>query len=186
MADQKPVLFIQGGGDGGYEADAKLADSLGAELGTGYAVHYPKLDTDESLPDFGWGKQIEKEIAAANQPLILVGHSLGASILLKYLSEHTVTHPISGIFLIAAPFWGGDKDWQYESLTLPDDFADHLPAGVPIFLYQCRDDEEVSFTHLGMYARKLPGATVRELASGGHQLNNDLSPVARDIQHLKS
>jgi predicted alpha/beta hydrolase family esterase len=185
MANPKQILFIQGGGEGGYEADAKLADSLRAELGTDYNLRYPRMPVDNNAGDFGWGQQIAKEMDAINDTMILVAHSVGASILLKYLSENTITHPISGIFLIAAPFWGGDKDWQYESLNLRDDFAEHLPKGVPIFLYQCRDDEEVSFTHLKMYADKLPGATVRELASGGHQLNSDLSPVARDIQELK-
>jgi predicted alpha/beta hydrolase family esterase len=185
MTDQKQVLFIHGGGEDGYGADSKLAESLRTALGAGYDVHYPKMpDDQENLPDFGWGAQIDKELAAIHDPVILVGHSVGASILLKYLSENAITHPISGLFLIAAPFWGGDRKWQYESLTLREQFADRLPKGVPIFLYQCRDDEEDNITHLTLYARKIPWATVHELASGGHQLGNDLTPVARDIQGL--
>ena len=33
------------------------------------------------------------------------------------------------------------------------------------------------------YAKKLPQATIREITSGGHQLGNDLAPVAEDIQN---
>jgi hypothetical protein len=36
-----------------------------------------------------------------------------------------------------------------------------------------------------MYASKLPQATIREIPSGGHQLDNDLTPVALDIKNLK-
>ena len=39
--DKKQVLFIQGGGEGGYEADAKLAASLQKGLGAAYNVRYP-------------------------------------------------------------------------------------------------------------------------------------------------
>ena len=145
-------------------------------------VHYPLL-SNESSPDFGRRKQIDKEISLIHGEVILVGHSLGASMLLKYLSENEVKKKIVGIFLISTPFWSGDEDWK-QGLKLREDFPDKLPKNVPIFLYHCRDDEEVPFEHLSIYARKLPQATVREIASGGHQLNNNLSLVANDIKTL--
>jgi hypothetical protein len=37
---------------------------------------------------------------------------------------------------------------------------------------------------MALYPQKLPQATVREIASGGHQLNNDLTLVAKDIKSL--
>jgi len=177
------VLFIQGGGGKeDYEADAKLVTSLREALGKTYTVHYPRLST-ESSPDFGRRKQIGKEISLINGKIILVGHSLGASMLLKYFSENEVKKKIAGFFLISTPFWSGDEDWK-QDLKLNEDFPDKLPKNVPIFLYHCRDDEEVPFEHLSVYARKLPQATVREIPNGGHQLNNNLSLVANDIKTL--
>jgi predicted alpha/beta hydrolase family esterase len=137
----------------------------------------------DDAPDFGWGRQIGQEIGAIPGELILVGHSLGASMLLKYLSEHPLTHPLGGIFLLATPFWSGDEDWQ-KALALREDFVDSLPKAVPIFLYHSRDDEEIDVAHLALYAQKLPQAAIRELATGGHQFGNDLTLVARDIQQL--
>jgi uncharacterized protein len=177
------VLFIQGGGGKeDYEADAKLVTSLREALGKPYTVHYPHL-ANESSPDFGRVKQIGKEISLIKGEIILVGHSLGASMLLKYFSENEAQKKIAGIFLISTPFWSGDEDWK-QGLKLHENFPDTLPKNVPIFLYHCRDDEEVPFEHFSIYARKLPRATVREIASGGHQLNNDLSLVANDIKTL--
>ncbi len=180
--DKKQVLFVQGGGEGGYEADAKLAASLQEALGTAYHVRYPHMPTEDT-PDFGWGHQIGQEIAAIPSEVILVGHSLGASMLLKYLSEHPISQPIGGIFLLAAPFWSGDEDWQ-KGLALREDFADKLPSGIPIFLYHNRDDEEVDISNLAAYTRRLPHASIREAARGGHQFGNDLMRVALDIKSL--
>jgi uncharacterized protein len=179
----KHVLFVQGGGDGGFEEDARLASSLQTELGDTYKVHYPEMPSDDSLPDFGWLQQIGDEITAIKGEVILVGHSLGASMLLKYLSEKDVKKKISGIFLIATPFWSGDENWV-QGLKLKEDFQDKMPRNVPVFLYHCRDDQEVPFQHLAIYSRKLPNSVVHEIDSGGHQLDNDLSMVANDIKSL--
>jgi predicted alpha/beta hydrolase family esterase len=113
--------------------------------------------------------------------IILVGHSLGASLLLKYLSENKINKKICAIFLISTPFWRGTEDWK-QGLKLSKNFPGKLPKQIPIFLYQCRDDEEVQFENVTLYAEKLPQATVREIANGGHQLNNDLTIVAEDIK----
>ena len=112
-----------------------------------------------------------------------MAHSLGASLLLKYLSENEIKKKIRAIFLISIPFWRGNEDWK-QGLKLHKDFANKLPKSVPIFLYHSKDDEEVPFENLLLYAQKLPQATVREIANGGHQLNNDLTIVARDIKSL--
>ncbi len=177
------VLFIQGGGDDGYETDKKLVASLQAALGETYEVLYPQMLSDETRSDFGWPPQIGKEIANSKDNVILVGHSLGASFLLKYLSENEIKKKIRAIFLVATPFWKGNEDWK-QGLKLHENFPDKLPKNVPVFLYQCRDDEEVPFEHFLLYTQKLPGATVREIANGGHQLNNDLTIVAKDIKSL--
>ncbi|MBO9205480.1 MULTISPECIES: alpha/beta fold hydrolase [Niastella] len=180
---EKHILFIQGGGDDGYKEDEKLVTSLRTLLEASYQVQYPRMPSDESLPDFGWLHKIENEITAIKGQTILVGHSLGGSMLLKYLSEKDTQQEIAGIFLIATPFWSGDEDW-IKGLKLPAGFSDKLPKNTPVFLYHCRDDQEVPFEHLARYAQHLPNAIIRELASGGHQLNNDLSIVANDIRSL--
>jgi predicted alpha/beta hydrolase family esterase len=182
---KKDILFIQGGGNGGFEADANLVASLQKELGTTYEVHYPKMLPDETVPDFGrrWLKKIGKEVSSIKGEVILAGHSLGASMLLKFLSENKIKKNIGGIFLIAPPFWSGDEDWV-QPLKLQEDFSNKLPKDVPIFFYQCKDDEVVPFDHFTIYKKNLPLAVYREIASGGHQLNNDLSFVAKDIRML--
>jgi predicted alpha/beta hydrolase family esterase len=179
----KQVLFIQGGGSKeDYETDKSLVDSLQQTLGEAYTIYYPRLP-NESVPDLGRIKQIGHQISLIEGELIVVGHSLGASMLLKYVSETQVKKKTTALFLIATPFWNGDEDWK-EGFKLAENFADKLSKAVPIFLYHSQDDDEVPFAHLALYRQKLPWATFRELPSGGHQLDNDLIIVANDIKSL--
>jgi uncharacterized protein len=52
--------------------------------------------------------------------------------------------------------------------------------------YHCLDDEEVPVEQFAIYKQHLPWATFREVPTGGHQFNEDLSIVAADIDRLFS
>jgi serine hydrolase len=170
---KRQILFIQGGGAGAHKADGLLVAALRRALGSAYDLRYPTMP-HESDPDYQqWKTSIGKEMAALADGAIIIGHSLGASFLLKYLSEEKVGKIMAGLFLIATPYWGG-HGWRYEGydrVALREDFAAKLPRGAPVFLYHGRDDEIVPFAHLALYAEKLPQAAVRELDGRGHQLN---------------
>ncbi len=172
----KQVLFIQGAGEGAYEEDGKLVKSLQDGLGSEYNVRYPKMPEDEDQGYEDWKGQILKELAALDGGAILVGHSVGSSMLLKYLSEEKIENSIAGIFFIAAPYWG-IGGWQMDEFKLDEDRASKLLQSTPIFFHHSHDDEIVPFTHLALHAEKFPQATIREFDGRGHQLNNDLSEV---------
>lgn len=181
------ILFIHGAGGGAHKEDRALVDSLQENLGAAYSIHYPKMPQEDS-PEYPlWKEQITEELAGLEDDLILVGHSLGASVLLKYLSEEKFEQPVCGLFLLAPPYWGAE-DWQVEEYTLKDDFAASLPETVPLFFYHSRGDTIVPFSHLGYYRKALPQANFRELEKddeyGGHQLGDDLTEVAEDIRSL--
>ena len=182
----KQLLFIQGAGKGAYKEDEKLVASLRQLLGHEYEVHYPAMQNEDDADYETWQRQIEKNLAALDGVIIVVGHSVGASILIKCLEGDT--KKITRIFLIATPFWGGDKGWKYEgyeALALPEGHANRLPSNARVFFYHSRDDEIVPFVHLALYAQKFPQATIRKLNGRGHQLHNDLSEVVEDIKSME-
>jgi serine hydrolase len=184
---KKQVLFIHGsGGEGVYEEDGILVASLQQALGAAYEVRYPKMPLQESAEYPDWKAQIAAALSALDDEVILVAHSVGGSILLKYLTEEQVEKSIAGLCLLATPYFGGDENWNYAGMTLPQDFAAMLPAIPRIFLYHSRDDEVVPFAHLTLYATKLPQATIRELDGRGHQFGNDLAEVAEDIRRAET
>src|SRR5689334_14047541 len=109
----KEFVFIQGAGEGAYLVDKKLAESLQRALGSAYDVRYPMMPNEDDASYGQWKERIEKELAALSGPVFLVGHSVGASMLAKCLTEIEVGIPVAGIFLISTPYWGGDG-WRYE------------------------------------------------------------------------
>ena len=177
------ILFIQGGSKGAYKADKKLALFLQDSLKGKYDINYPRMP-DEDNPNYETYKaKINEELKKIQSKVVLVGHSLGGCFLLKYLSENKIDNDIAGMFFIATPFWG-TGGWQYKGFTIDHDFASKLPAKPPVFFYHSTDDETVPFSHLALYAKKLPHAKIRKIAGRGHQLKNDLSEVVQDIMSL--
>jgi hypothetical protein len=177
------ILFIHGAGEGSWVADAKLADSLRKALGPGFAVHNPEMP-DEDNPDLGtWLRFIAAELKKLGDGALLVGHSFGGSVIARALCDDIGTRP-GGVFLVSAPFWGADADWDLPAATLPADAASRFPEGVPVFLYHGTADEIVPVAHLDHFARALPQAKARRLPGRNHQLDDDLSEVAGDIRAL--
>lgn len=177
---KRQVLFVHGAGEGAYEADEKLVLSLRNALGSGYDVRSPRMP-NEGDPEVGaWKERIAGELAAMDGGAILVGHSAGSTMLLKYLTEEEPEKPVAGLFLVAAPY-AGTGGWVVGEDGLREDFASRLPEGLPTFFYHARDDEVVPFAHLALYAEELPRAVFRGFDGRGHQFGDDLSEVARDI-----
>lgn len=181
---RKPVLFIQGAGEGAYEEDELLVASLRNALGPGYDVRYPRMPEKDSSTVDEWIAPIEAELARLDQPVVFVGHSVGGSVLLKYLAGTKPAPGVAGLFVIAAPFWGADDFWSWDDARLPSDAAARLAYLPRIALYHSRDDESVPFGHVLMYRDLLPGAVLREVDGRGHQFGNDLAEVARDIRDV--
>jgi predicted alpha/beta hydrolase family esterase len=184
---RRSVLFIQGAGTGAYAADRLLASSLQRALGADYDVQCPQMPDEENSPYPAWQAEIDSRLAAMTGPVALVGHSVGGSVLLKYLCDRKSAPPaserfVAGLFVIAAPYWGASEFWSWDEATLPADAAARLAGEWPLIFYQSRDDEVVPFSHLALYAARLPRATIREFAGRGHQFNDDLAEIAADIK----
>lgn len=180
----RQVLFIHGGGEGAHKEDATLAASLRGKLGPAFEVRYPAMP-DERDPDYKvWQRIIMDEAADMGEGAILVGHSIGASVLIKVLAGRGPMQPITGVFLIAGPFWHDHDFWHWDEVALPKDAGDHYPRDVPLYLYHGEEDEVVPVSHLEMYMKVFPQAVVQRLRGRNHQLNDDMTEVARDIMSL--
>ena len=180
----RQILFVQGGGENAHDGwDSKLVESLEQALGPDYTVRYPRMP-DEDDPKFAaWKAALREELDQLDDGAILVGHSMGATILVHGLAEDPPKRSLAGIFLISAPFIG-EGGWPSEGVAPKPDLGAKLPATTPVFLYQGDADETVSAIHADLYAKAIPQAVVRKLAGRDHQLNNDLSEVAVDIRNL--
>jgi predicted alpha/beta hydrolase family esterase len=179
----RDILFIQGAGEGAHSNwDIHLVESLRRELGPSYEVRYPEMP-DEADPTVAtWRPVLERELAALRPGSVVLGHSVGGTMLIHVLADAAPTSVPAAVMLISAPFIG-DGGWPSEEIAPFTDLARRVPDA-PIFLYHGLDDAEVPVSHADRYAAALPQAHVRRLAGRDHQLNNDLSEVARDIRAL--
>lgn len=183
----RDVLFVQGAGqDVHADWDRKLVESLRRELGPRYDVRYPRMPNEANPDPAAWRPMLETELAALRPGAVVVGHSVGGTTVINLLADSApAAAALGAIMLIAAPFIG-NGGWEIEGVAPQIDLAERLPATVPVFLYHGEDDETVPVAHVALYAAAVPHARVRRLAGRDHQLNDDLSEVARDIRALTS
>ncbi len=181
MTGTPQILFIQGGGAGTHDDwDDKLFESLRRALGRGHEVRYPRMP-DEDDPSYSrWSAAIRRELADLDEGAVVVGHSVGGTILIHALAEQPPGRALGAIILIAAPFVG-EGGWPGDEFELPGDLGGRLPQGVRVHLFHGLQDEIAPPSHADLYARVIPQAQVHRLPGRDHQLNDDLSEVADAI-----
>ena len=176
------VLFIQGGGAGTHDKwDNKLVDSLRQELNEGYEVRYPRMPDEEEPSRAAWIPGIRREMADLHAGAVVVGHSLGGTILVSALAEQPPERGLAAIVLIAAPFVG-EGGWPSDDFELPKDLGARLPHGVSVHVFHGLQDRTAPPSHADLYAQVVPQARVHLLPGRDHQLNNDLHDVAEAIK----
>ena len=124
-----------------------------------------------------------RSCAELDEPPIVVGHSLGGSVVLKHLAEsdREERSPASSSSRRRS---GASSDWEAE-WALPEGWPDADTELPPTFLFHSRDDEEIPFAHLELYAKRLPDAEVHPLDGNGHLFDRgDLSEISDAIRGL--
>jgi predicted alpha/beta hydrolase family esterase len=181
MVRTQQILFIQGGGAGAHDDwDDKLFDSLRRELGDGCEVRYPRMPEEDDPSYARWSAAIRREMTALDDGAVVVGHSVGGTILINALAERSPERELGSIVLIAAPYVGANG-WPGEEFELPPDLGARLPQGVPVHVFHGLADETAPPSHADLYARAIPQAQLHRLPGRDHQLGNDLSEVAKTI-----
>jgi predicted alpha/beta hydrolase family esterase len=176
-------LVHSAGPQGPDEGSGPFAARLREELGPGYEVLFPIMPDPDDPHDEAWSDRLEQLFAEVDDPIVVVGHSLGGSTALKHLSRTAHLKSIAGLVLVATPFWG-ESEWEAE-FALPEGWPTPDTELPPIFLFHSRDDEEIPFANLERYAARLPDATVRPLDGCGHLFDRgDLSEIGEAIREM--
>ncbi|MDF2714345.1 MAG: serine hydrolase family protein [Paenibacillus sp.] len=186
MELKRQILFLHSAGaQGPHQGSSDLVTSLQQSLGEQYEVLYPKMPNPERPSYEPWKEKLERELADLEGELILIGHSLGGSVLLKHISENAYRQSVAGLFLVATPYWGIDEEWSVEQFQLHEDFPSKLGRIPRIHIYHSRDDEFVPFEHAGLYAAKLPRAIMRALDRRGHVFGSGIPELVDDIRSMR-
>jgi pimeloyl-ACP methyl ester carboxylesterase len=181
---RRQVLFIQGAGEGTYEEwDDKLVESLQRELGDGFEVRYPRMPDEDDPSEASWVPVIREKVSDLGEGAVVVGHSVGGTLLIRALTEHPPSARLAAVVLVATPFVGEDG-WPGDGFEFGAGLGNALPPGVPVHVFHGLDDDTAPPSHADLYARAVPQAQVHRLPGRDHQLNDDLGEVAGVILDL--
>jgi len=165
-----------GPGKGSYD----LVKYLKSKLPKRYQILFPIIEKPNSPAYDKFKKMFKLTFGKITEPIILVGHSLGSSTLLKYLSEEKPDVSILGLFLISTPYWKSNmKEFQ-----LKENFQTSLKDIPKVFLYHSIDDTEVPIDNLEFYENAFKTAAVHKLKGNEHTFPQGLPQLVSDIKSV--
>jgi predicted alpha/beta hydrolase family esterase len=178
------AIFIHcSGTQFGNQGSTPLFNCLDFELKSELNIRSPLMPNPQAPSYEAWRHAIN--MLDISQVSIMMGHSLGASVLLKYLAVEKPFLALDALLLIATPLWGL-PDWTHGDYFLPADCTKALANIKKIIFYHSTDDDVVPFHHSEMYRKRLPVATLRMLHGQGHYFTKGIPVLVDDLKYLKT
>ena len=170
--------------DPGRLEEKRWKDTFAEDLGDEFQVTAPEMPCKYNAKYSEWKIWLEKVTPFAEGDIILVGHSLGALFLAKYLAEEDFPKKILATYLIAAPFDTENADYSLGDFILPTTLEKFEKQGGKIFLYQSEDDPLVSLSDFEKYQAALPTAEAVTFKDRGHFSQKKLPELIESIRAL--
>ena len=159
----------------GVEPITFWSRNLQEDLGDEYEVLSISMPLKQHAKYDEWKIWFEKHIQFMQDEIILVGWSLGATFLFKYLSEETYNKKVTSLHLVSGRF-GQLDSFEYTSKM-------HLNENISAtYIYHSSDDEIVSFDDAALYKEALPGGTLVEFEDRGHFLVEHIPELIENIK----
>ena len=147
-------------------------------LGTNYEVLQPRMPNKQNAKYKEWKIWFERMIPFVQDEATLIGHSLGAMFLVKYLAEKNLTKRISSLHLVASPH---NNTADIGDFKIPDDLSQVAKQSDKIFLYHSEDDPVVPLSELSLYQKAFPDAVVLTFSDRGHFIQKDFPELIDNI-----
>lgn len=160
-------------------------DSFPEKLGDKFQVIAPEMPCKFNARYTEWKIWFEKVIPFTEDEVILIGHSLGALFLAKYLAESDYPKKILATYLIASPFDTEDADYSLGDFILPKTLEKFEKQGGRIFLYQSEDDPCVRFSNFEKYKVALSNAEAVIFKDRGHFSQEEFPELVESILSLE-
>jgi predicted alpha/beta hydrolase family esterase len=177
------ILFIQGAGNVTIDEEQVIVEGLKANLGDGYAILLPPIKDADNPTYSNWEDALITNLNLLSGKVILLGHSLGASVILKHFSREPVPEKIIGMILFGAPFWK-DQTWDVSEYEIEEDLAVNLSKLANIYFYYSMDDEVVPYNQFQSYLKLIPKAHWRVLSGIDHSYHGAIPEMVADIREL--
>ena len=157
---------------------------LGGKLGKGFEVIYPEMPNYSNARYLEWKIWFEKLFPFLENKVVLIGHSLGAVFLARYLSENQFPKKILATILVAAPYDDKKSIARSAGFVLKKDLSQLQNQSGKLIFYHSRDDKLVPFECFEGYKEFLPEANFKELKGRGHFQQNSFPEIIREIRKV--
>lgn len=137
-------------------------------------VLYPSMPNKSNAVYSEWEIFFSKILKLVDHNLILIGHSLGAMFLMKYLNTHQLKVPALQVHLVA----GGYDDESNEDLGSfkVESAKDVIKSAKEVHLWHSEDDPVVPFSELAKIQKDIPTATLHIFTNREHFSQQDTFP----------
>lgn len=157
---------------------------LGEKLGKEFEVIIPAMPNYSNAKYPEWKIWFEKLFPFLKNEVVLVGHSLGAIFLARYLSENRFPKKILATILVAAPYDDKRSVARSAGFVLKKDLSQLKNQSEKLIFYHSRDDKLVPFECFKKYKEFLPEANFKELRGRGHFQQNSFPEIIRELRKL--
>jgi uncharacterized protein len=177
------ILFIQGAGEVTTQEERVIVDALKTELGDDFTILLPPIKDADNPTYSAWADALITNLNNLSGRVILLGHSFGASVILKHFSSEPVPDKVIGMILFGVPYWK-EQNWDVTEYAIEDDFLDNLSKLDNICFYHSMDDEVIPYDQFKAYQKLIPKAQWSVLSGIDHSYHGAIQNMVIDIQKL--
>ena len=156
---------------------------LQEKLGDAYQVLLPAMPNKTNARYEEWALWFRHLTDIIEDDVILIGHSLGAIFLAKYLSDNEFPHIIKATILVAAPY---DDDTDEDLGDFRIESINHQlsnQAGRLVF-FAGNDDPVISNSEILKYQTMLPDAEFHIVSAPDHFVRQDFPELTNLLKQL--
>ena len=157
---------------------------LSEDLGPDFEVISPDMPNRIDAKYLEWKIWFEKFIPHLDQEVVLIGHSMGGTFLVKYLAENDFPKKVAATFLVAAPYYEKGPDYSLADFKLPENLEKFKKQAGRTFFYHSEDDPIVSLKDFEGYKQNLNDAMGRVFKNRGHFLNESFPELIEDLKSI--
>ncbi|NCU39062.1 hypothetical protein EOL96_08590 [Candidatus Saccharibacteria bacterium] len=146
----------------------------------GFDVLLPSMPNSDNAVYDEWAIQFEKLLALLNDDAQILGHSLGAMFVAKYLNINRLSKPVQRLILVSAAYndVAGEEIGEFGVGSAVD-----LPQSAKeIHLFHSEDDPVVPFSELAKFQNDLPYAIAHVFSDRGHFIDETFPEIAQLIK----
>jgi len=156
---------------------------LQTNLGDDYQVLLPAMPNKTNARYAEWKVWFDNVAQLITDDAILIGHSMGAVFLAKYLSQNEFPHRIKATILIATPF---DDETEEDLVDFKLDSISNLfksQAG-RVVIINGTDDPVISAADIQKYKNELPNAEFITISAPDHFMRVEFPELTSLIRQI--